>query len=43
MSAAAGIVRTRAQTIRAAPPHRTAERRVVAPTPTLAPVIAGAC
>ena len=39
MSAAAGIVRIHAQTIRPAMPQRTAERRVVAPTPTMAPVI----
>src|SRR5262249_6248305 len=36
MSAAAGIVRIHAQTIRPAMPQRTAERRVVAPTPTMA-------
>ena len=37
--AAAGIVITHAQTIWRATPHRTAERRRVAPTPTIAPVI----
>src|SRR5512147_2836907 len=39
MAAARGIVRTHAQTIRPATPHLTAERRFVAPTPTIAPVI----
>jgi len=42
-SAAAEIVRTHAQTIRRAMPQRTAERRVVAPTPTVAPVICASC
>src|SRR5713226_6819547 len=37
---AAGIVRTQAQTICRATPQRTADRRRVAPTPTIAPVIA---
>src|SRR6478609_1823240 len=36
---AAGIVSTHAQTIWPATPHRTADRRRVAPTPTIAPVI----
>ena len=36
---AAGMVRTQAQTIRRAIPHRTAESRVVAPTPMIDPVI----
>src|SRR4051812_40632802 len=39
MSADIGIVRTHAQTIRPAIPHRTADNRFVAPTPTIAPVI----
>ena len=39
MIAATGIVRIQAQTIRPATPHLTAERRRVAPTPTIAPVI----
>src|SRR5258707_2691862 len=34
-----GIVRTHAQTMRPATPQRTAERRRVAPTPTIAPVM----
>src|SRR5580765_8125647 len=34
-----GIVRTQAQTTRRAIPHRTAETRWTAPTPTMAPVI----
>ena len=38
-SAAAGMVRTQAQTMRAATPHRTAESRFTAPTPTIAPVM----
>src|SRR6266568_4816306 len=38
-AAEAGIVSTQAHTIRRATPQRTAERRVVAPTPTIAPVI----
>ena len=37
--AAAGIVSTHAHTICPAMPHRTAERRRVAPTPTIAPVM----
>ena len=37
--AAAGIVRTQAQTIRPATPHFTADKRRVAPTPTIEPVI----
>src|ERR1019366_5317528 len=37
--AAAGIVSTHAHRIRRASPQRTAERRLVAPTPTIAPVI----
>ena len=38
MSAAAGIVRIQAHTIRPATPHRTADNRRVEPTPTIAPV-----
>src|SRR5215831_18544891 len=37
--AAAGIVRTQAQTIRPATRHLTADNRVVDPTPAIAPVI----
>ena len=37
--AAPGIVRTQAQTMRRVTPQRTAERRRVAPTPTIAPVM----
>src|SRR5213079_246855 len=37
--AAAGIVKTQAQTIRPATRHFTADRRVVDPTPAIAPVI----
>ena len=37
IEAAAGIVSTHAHTICPAMPHRTAERRRVAPTPTIAP------
>ena len=33
------MVRTHAQTMRPASPQRTAERRCVAPTPTIAPVM----
>ena len=36
---AAGLVSTHAHTIRPARPHRTADSRFVAPTPTIAPVI----
>ena len=39
MIAAAGIVSTQAQTIRPATPQRTAEKRCVDPTPTIAPVM----
>ena len=39
MNAAAGIVSTHAHTIRPAIPHRTADSRCVAPTPTIEPVI----
>ena len=39
MNAAAGIVNNQAHTICPATPHRTADRRRVAPTPTIAPVI----
>jgi hypothetical protein len=39
MSAAAGIVMIQAHTIRRATPHRTAVKRCVEPTPTIAPVI----
>src|ERR1035441_7947566 len=35
----AGMVRTQAHTMRVATPQRTAERRCVVPTPTIAPVI----
>src|SRR5437867_4195753 len=38
-AAEAGIVRIHAQTMLPATPQRTAERREVAPTPTIAPVI----
>src|SRR5579871_1443752 len=38
-AAAAGKVKIQAQTIRVATPQRTAERRFVAPTPTMAPVM----
>ena len=34
-----GIVRSHAQTIRVATPQRTAEARLIEPTPTIAPVI----
>src|SRR5215471_15446339 len=37
--AAAGMVSTQAQTMRPAIPQRTADSLVVAPTPTMAPVI----
>src|SRR5712691_4147503 len=40
MANAAGIVSTHAQTICPATPHRTAESRLVDPTPTIEPVIA---
>ena len=39
MSADAGIVNIHAQTMRPATPHRTAESLLVAPTPTMAPVM----
>ena len=39
MSAAMGMVRTHAQTMRPATPQRTAESRRVEPTPTMAPVM----
>ena len=39
MSAASGMVRIHAQTMRPATPNLTAERRRVAPTPTMAPVM----
>src|SRR5262245_64231837 len=39
MANAAGIVSTQAQTICRATPQRTADRRRVAPTPTMEPVI----
>src|SRR5262245_53269799 len=39
ISAAAGMVRIQAQTMRPAIPQRTADSRVVAPTPTMAPVM----
>ena len=38
-NAAAGIVRIQAQTMRPATPHFTADKRRVAPTPTIEPVI----
>ena len=38
-TADAGMVRIHAQTIRRAMPQRTAERRLVVPTPIIAPVI----
>src|SRR5207244_10747681 len=38
-AAEAGIVRIHAQTMRLATPQRTAESLVVAPTPTIAPVM----
>jgi hypothetical protein len=38
-AAAAGIVRTQAQTIRPATRHLTADSRVVDPTPAIAPVM----
>ena len=37
MAAAAGIVNSHAQTIWPATPHRTADKRLVAPTPTIGP------
>ncbi len=40
MAAAAGMVNSHAQTIWPATPHRTADHRLVAPTPTMAPVMA---
>src|SRR6476660_6010109 len=40
MAPAAGIVSNHAQTMRVATPHRTADRRLVDPTPTIDPVIA---
>ena len=42
-SADAGMVNTQAQTICSATPHRTAERRLIDPTPMIAPVIGGWC
>src|SRR6478735_2287420 len=39
MIAAAGMVRTHAQTMRPATPHFTAEKRLAEPTPTIDPVI----
>ena len=39
MIAEAGIVRIQAHTMRPAMPHRTADRRLVAPTPTMEPVM----
>lgn len=39
IAAERGIVRTQAQPICLATPHRTAERRCVAPTQEMAPVI----
>src|SRR5687768_10653687 len=39
MANAPGIVRTQAHTTRPAMPQRTADRRRVAPTPTIAPVM----
>src|SRR5512141_528187 len=39
IDAAIGIVRSQAHTIRVATPHRTADNRDAAPTPTMAPVM----
>ena len=39
MKAAAGIVKIQAHTMRPATPHFTADKRRVAPTPTIAPVM----
>src|SRR5208283_300569 len=39
MNAAAGIVKSQAHTIRVAIPQRTADSRLTAPTPTMAPVM----
>ena len=39
ISAAAGIVRIQAQTIRPATPQRTADSRLIEPTPMIAPVM----
>ena len=39
VAADAGMVRTQAQTMRPAMPQRTAERRLIEPTPMIAPVI----
>jgi len=39
ISAAAGMVRIQAQTMRPATPHRTEEKEVVLPTPIIAPVM----
>ena len=39
MAAAAGIVSTHAHTIWPATPQRTADSRLIEPTPTIAPVI----
>ncbi len=39
MKADAGMVRIHAHTMRPAMPHRTADRRRVDPTPTMAPVM----
>ena len=39
MAAERGMVSIQAQTICLATPHRTAERRLVAPTPEMAPVM----
>src|SRR5213079_3510370 len=38
-AAEAGMVRIHAHTMRRATPHRTADKRCTAPTPTIAPVI----
>src|SRR3954467_11320693 len=40
-AAEAGMVSTQAHTMRVATPQRTAERRWVVPTPTIAPVMVG--
>src|SRR6202140_4408187 len=39
MNAAAGILTSPAETIRVATPQRTADKRLTAPTPTVAPVM----
>ena len=39
IAAAAGMVRTQAHTIRPATPQRTADNRLIDPTPMMAPVM----